>query len=170
MRRRSLLLLMLAPWPVRASDTVLDPETFLARAFDGAKPPEQTLWLDAALQQQLRPIFHHNYPQARLRYWRQGPRGAWILDDIGKEFPITAGFVVAAGQIERAQLLIYRESRGGEIRFPSFLKQFAGQRLETGRLAPDVDGISGATLSVEAMRRMARAALILDAASIAAPA
>ncbi|MDB5967774.1 MAG: FMN-binding domain protein [Hydrocarboniphaga sp.] len=160
------LLLALATFSAGAEEQVMAPEAFLARAFHDEKPAEEVIWLDAPLQSRLRPILRHAYPRARLSYWRSGRRSAWVLDEIGKEFPITAGFVVQAGRIERANLLVYRESRGGEIRFPSFLKQFAGQRLDNGdQLSPDVDGVSGATLSVDAMRRMARAALALAAAA-----
>jgi len=153
---------------VRADQVVLAPEEFLRQSFDaGAPPTPATLWLDDAAQDRLKPIFSHAYPQARLHYWRAGGKTVWLLDDIGKEFPITAGFAVKDATIDRAQVLIYRESRGDEIRFPSFLKQFAGARLKGAELSPQIDGISGATLSVWAMQRMARAALTLDA--LAAP-
>ena len=146
-----------------ADEVLLAPEDFLREVFDGNTPQAQSLWLDDAAQVKLKPIFDHNYPAPRLRYWRSGGRTAWILEDIGKEFPITAGFVVKDGEIEKARVLIYRESRGGEIRYPGFLKQFSGARLQDDQLTPDINGISGATLSVWAMQRMARAALMLTA-------
>lgn len=141
--------------------TLLAPDAFLHETF-GVTPAAKFLWLDDATQKPLIAIFGHRYPQARLRYWRVNGRTAWILDDVGKEFPITAGFVVRKGVMEKARVLIYRESRGEEIRLPAFLRQFEGQRLEEGNLSAEVDGISGATLSVWAMQRMARAALTLD--------
>lgn len=144
-----------------ADDVVLAPEDFLREAFPEKPPLVQSLWLDDAIQARLKPILEHSYPAARLRYWRIQNRTAWILEDVGKEFPITAGFVVNDGAIETARVLIYRESRGDEIRYPRFLKQFSGARLRDGELAQDIDGISGATLSVAAMKRMARAALLL---------
>ena len=147
---------------VRADTTYLAPDAFLHEVFGDAPPPPKLLWLDAAAQAQLKPIFGHAYPQARLRYWRADGKTAWILEDIGKEAPITAGFVVKDKAIDRARVLIYRESRGDEIRYPSFLRQFAGTHLQNDELAPGIDGISGATLSVGAMKRMARAALTLD--------
>jgi FMN-binding domain len=104
----------------------------------------------------------HTYPQARLRYWRAADKTVWILDEIGKEYPITAAFVVVDQQIERAQVLIYRESRGEEIHLPAFLRQFIGGHLDGERLSNKIDGITGATLSVRAMERMARAALVLN--------
>lgn len=86
----------------------------------------------------------------------------WILDEIGKEYPITAGFVIADHKIQRAQVLIYRESRGMEIHLPAFLAQFVNAYLDGDRLSNKIDGITGATLSVAAMTRMARTALLLN--------
>ena len=145
----------------RADEVVLAPEKFLSDTFDGHAPAPQVLWLDNATQAQLRPIFGHDYPAARVKYWRSEDRVVWILEDIGKEFPITAGFIVKGGAIDAARLLIYRETRGDEIRNPGFLRQFSGARLKGDALSEGVDGISGATLSVDAMKRMARAALVL---------
>lgn len=154
--------LMLGTAVAHADEVLLPPEDFLRQTF-GTPPPAQVLWLDDATQAKLKPIFGHSYPQARLRYWRSAGRTAWILEDIGKEFPITAGFVIGKGEVAAARVLIYRESRGDEIRYPSFLKQFDGVKLAGEHLQPEVDAISGATLSVWAMHRMARAALTLDA-------
>lgn len=120
------------------------------------------LWFDNALQEKLTAVLGHRYAQARLRYWRAQGKTVWILDEIGKEYPITAGFVVANQHIERAQVLIYRESRGEEIHLPAFLRQFIGARLDGDKLSQKVDFISGASLSVDAMQRMASAALLLD--------
>jgi hypothetical protein len=145
-----------------SDQVVLAPDIFLRDTF-GVTPPARFLWLDDATQKSLKPIFGHRYAQARLRYWRADGKTVWILEDIGKEFPITAGFVVRKGVLEKARVLVYRESRGSEIQLPAFLRQFEGQQLKEGNLSEDVDSISGATLSVWAMQRMAKAALTLDA-------
>ena len=149
------------------ADTVyLAPDDFLRQTF--SEPPAPALlWLDNNAQTQLTAVLGHRYPQARLRYWRSANKTAWILDEIGKEYPITAGFVVTDNHIERAQVLIYRESRGDEIRLPAFLRQFVGAQLDDtnnagNKLSKNIDGITGATLSVDAMRKMARAALVLN--------
>lgn len=144
------------------ADTVyLAPDDFLRQTF--SEPPQPSvLWLDQNIQNQLGAVLGHPYPQARLRYWRAAGKTAWMLDEIGKEYPITAGFVVGDHHIERAQVLIYRESRGDEIHLPAFLRQFVGSSLSDNRLSNRIDGITGATLSVNAMQRMARAALLLD--------
>ena len=145
----------------RAETVYLAPEAFVQEVF-GTPPQPELLWLDADVQQGLAKILGHPPRQLRMRYWRRDGKTAWVLDEIGKESPITAGFVVQDQKIERARLLIYRETRGMEVRYPSFLKQFVGATLGADQqLSRPIDGISGATLSVEAMGRMARAALFL---------
>lgn len=144
------------------ADTVYQTrEDFLREEF-GTPPPARVIWLDNAAQDKLKAVLGHAYGQARLRYWRADGKTAWILDEIGKEYPITAAFVVKNAALERARVLVYRETRGMEVRYPSFLQQFAGSGLQGGRLTKSIDGISGATLSVHSMERMARAALVLD--------
>jgi hypothetical protein len=149
--------------PVGAiADTVYQTrEDFLREVF-GTPPPPKAIWLDNATQEKLKAVLGHPYGQARLRYWRADGKSAWILDEIGKEYPITAGFVVKNGAIERVRVLVYREDRGMEVRYPSFLQQFVGARLTGDKLSKEIDGISGATLSVHSMDRMARAALLLN--------
>jgi hypothetical protein len=57
----------------------------------------------------------------------------------------------------------FRESRGWEIRYPFFTRQFSQLRLtNTGALSHGIDGISGATLSVKAATRSAKFALMLN--------
>ncbi len=144
--------------------TFQTPEAFIAEVFGAAPPPPSTLDLDGAKQSQVSAVFNRPYPQARLRYWRANGRTAWIFDDIGKEgyVPTTCGFVVANGAIESSKVLIYRESRGQQVAEPSFLMQLAGARASGNGLDRKVDNISGATLSVKMMARMARTALVFD--------
>lgn len=101
--------------------------------------------------------------QLRQPYWSDGREDVWILEEVGKEELITAGFVVVNGRIDHVRVLVYRESRGQEVREPAFLKQFGNAGLaQSNRLDRNIDGIAGATLSVGAMERMARLALYFD--------
>ncbi len=146
-----------------AADVYQAPDAFLIEAFAGHSPVLKTLWLTAAMQEKVVDILGHKYPARRLRYWEHVKRRAWILEEIGKEEPITAGIVVDSGKIERMRVLIFRESRGDEVRYPFFTRQFEGAELKPDRrLDRHIDGISGATLSVHALERMARLALYLD--------
>ncbi|NVJ98237.1 MAG: FMN-binding protein [Alphaproteobacteria bacterium] len=143
-------------------NTLVAPQAFVANAFGGETPKPKVLWLKPALQDNIAKIMDHKLPALRLRYWQEADRTAWILEEIGKEEPITAGFVVEGEKLLEANVLIYRESRGWEVKYPAFRNQFAGAMLEDDQsLSTNIDGISGATLSVNAMKRMARLALFL---------
>ena len=144
--------------------TFQTPEAFLAEAFGAQVPPASMLILNGDMQSQIRQVFGRAYPQARLRYWKSADRTAWIFDDVGKEgyVPTTCGFVVSNGRIETARVLVYRESRGEQVAEPAFLHQLEGAAASGNRLDRGVDAISGATLSVEMMQRMARTALTFD--------
>ena len=105
----------------------------------------------------------HDLGVLRVRYWHINDSTAWILEEIGKERPITTGIVIRQGKIELIKILIFRESRGWEVRYPFFTDQFKNVKLlETSELDKSIDGISGATLSVNAVTKLARLALTLD--------
>ncbi len=60
-------------------------------------------------------------------------------------------------------MLEFRESRGWEVRYPFFTDQYHGAGLaEHGAIDRRIDGITGATLSVAAVNRVVRLALMLD--------
>lgn len=147
--------------PAWGADQDEETQRFLREAFTQPPAPE-TLWLTKDLQPAVRAIMEHNYRATRLRYWRDGQRTAWVLEEIGKEMPITVGIAVDNGSIERVRVLVYRESRGWEVKSPKFTAQFFGARLADGlKLDRHIDGISGATLSVRALGKLARLALML---------
>ena len=140
----------------------LEPEQFLTEVFGDAKPDPKILWITKDLRVITTKIMTHSKGPRRIRYWAQGSQSAWILEEIGKVKPITTGIVINDGRIERVSVLIYRESRGWEVRHSFFTNQFLGARLvENYQLSSSVDGISGATLSVSALTRLAQLALYL---------
>ncbi|MCC7410666.1 MAG: FMN-binding protein [Gammaproteobacteria bacterium] len=146
-----------------ARGTYQEPGRFVADAFGGSAPAPRELWIHRALRAQIREVLGHDLGVARLRYWGGGGRTVWILEEIGKEQPITTGVVIQAGRIEQMKVLVYREIRGGEVRHPFFIDQFKGAALGPAfALDRTVDGISGATLSVRALDKLARLALLLD--------
>ena len=149
-------------------DVIETPQAFLTEAF-GATPPEaKFLELDGNAQSQIAAALGHPYQQSRLRYWLGNGQTAWIFDDKGKEGyqMTTSGFVVKGGVLQFARVIIYRESHGEEVTQASFLKQFEGAKANGTAIDKHVDGISGATLSVLMMQRMARAAITLDALAV----
>lgn len=81
---------------------------------------------------------------------RNGGRGVAFIDAvIGKHEPITYMVVVnAEGEVRRIEILEYRESYGGQVRYESWRKQFEGKKPgDSMRHGIDVNNIAGATLS-----------------------
>lgn len=137
-------------------------DEFLKEVFNNDVPKSQVVWVKGELRETLKDILGHNYAGLRIRYWQQDQRSAWILEEIGKEQPITFGIVINANKIEQVKVLAFRESRGGEIRHRAFTQQFKGVGLDGTQLDSHIDGVSGATLSVWAMMAVTRMALYLD--------
>lgn len=136
---------------------------FLAETLGTEQPQSDVIWFDEALRSIATEILGHPPGMMRMRYWHDGPRTAWIVDEIGKEKPITLGIVIQDSEIQRVSVLQFRESRGWEIRYPFFTEQFDGVRLDKNdRLSERIDGITGATLSVRAATRSANLALVLS--------
>jgi len=135
---------------------------FLGRAFSGSPPEPGMIWLSGERKSATRQLLGHDYAALRLRYWCKAGRSAWVLEEIGKELPITVGVVINESYISSLRVLTYRENRGGEVVTPSFTDQFNGVELdESDSLDVAIDGISGATLSVHALTRLATMALFL---------
>ncbi|MDT8450716.1 MAG: FMN-binding protein [Wenzhouxiangellaceae bacterium] len=155
--------LALAAGPAAAQGTYMEPDAFLDQAFSGDVPDAEAIWMSGPAAERVEEILGHPYPSLRIRYWARGGRSAWILDEIGKERPITTGITIDDGRIVGLKVLIFRETRGWEVRYPFFTEQFEGAALgDSGLLDRDIDNITGATLSVNAIRKLARLALYLD--------
>ena len=147
-----------------SGEDYLGRDEFLGLACGDNKPEMHKLWVTDETREAAKAAVGWFPPGLRLRYWQEGQCTAWILEDIGKDKPITLGIVVSGNRIERVDVLAFRETRGWEIRYPFFTNQFSGLTLAPdGYLSDSIDGITGATLSVRAVERVARLALWLDA-------
>lgn len=156
------LVLLACSGAFAADGELLSREAFLSQACGDAAPVASSLWLTGETGRIARQILGHEPDSLRLRYWRCGPSTAWIIDEIGKERPITIGVIVDDGAIRAVRILAYREPRGWEVQHAFFLDQFQGlMRRPQGGLTGRIDGIAGATLSVHAVRRVAELALAL---------
>lgn len=147
----------------------LDNDTFLQLGFAGQPYRGRLLILNKPLREKVETIMQRNWPAARLRYWQSGSRTAWIVDEIGKDLPITIGVVVGSDGIEQVRILVYREPRGGEVHQEFFTGQFNGLTLSDQQLSGEIDNITGATLSVEAVTRTSILALALHQHVMAGP-
>jgi len=140
-----------------------EPVDFLSEVFQGDTPKPNVLWLKEDLKEQVEEILSHRYKGRRIRYWQKENRIVWILEEVGKKKPITTGIVINSGRLEKMKVLIFRESRGWEVRYPFFTKQYINSGLKAdNKLDKTIDGISGATLSVRALTKLARIALLLS--------
>ncbi|NCN44667.1 MAG: FMN-binding domain-containing protein [Piscirickettsiaceae bacterium CG_4_9_14_3_um_filter_43_564] len=128
------------------------------------------MWLTGDKKQVSSQILSHSYYKIRVPYWQaenanrsRTAKTAWVLEEIGKEKLITIGVVIEEQKIQAVRILKFRESRGWEVKLPSFTQQFKGSQLnDKNQLTQTVDGISGATLSVRAVTHIARLALYLQ--------
>lgn len=157
------LCLLLSPGYLSAQSSVaVSMEGYGARYFPGEDNSWQTLWINKTQREQIQEILNHSFSQIRIRYWGEGHRTGWIFEEIGKELPITVGVIVEDEKIVDLTVLEYRESRGGEVIYPFFTSQFNAASLSQGKtfgLDKPIDGITGATLSVRALKKVATLAL-----------
>lgn len=141
----------------------LQPEEFIKSYVKNKKEASKTLWLNKELKSEIGKLLGRPFNTLRIRYWTHEKSTIWILSEIGKTELITFGFVIKDNAITVAKVLVFRESRGGEIHNKFFTKQFLLCKLnQKNKLTSKVDGITGATLSVNAMKKTAKLALYLD--------
>jgi hypothetical protein len=129
----------------------------------GGECQQETLWLSGELGDRIHTILGSRYSTVRLHYWMRAEKVFWQLDVMGKVEPITFGIVTHRGKILELSVLKYRESHGMEIRRSTFLDQFKEATLDpSGNLSIRIDGIAGASISVNATVKAAKMALVLD--------
>jgi len=163
MRTLVLFISLLFLQPVMAKGVYQTPLAFLDQTFSGDVPSASSIWLTAQKKQVISAILQHSPSFIRVKYWQHESKTAWILSEVGKEKPITVGVVIDDGKIQQLKVLTFRESRGWEVKHSFFTRQFDHAGLDQEQhLDKSIDGISGATLSVRALKKIARIALYLE--------
>ena len=163
-RRSALLasLLTLAALPVRAAaqEQLLTREQALKEVFpEAATTAEETRTLSATQRGRLehdlgRRIDEDEILVSRVFDASGGLRGyAVVSEEVGKYRPIT--FMVGVNpdfSVRDVAVMVYRESRGGDVKRKRFLNQYRGKSardpIDVNR---DIINISGATISVRSM-------------------
>ncbi|WHZ26136.1 MAG: FMN-binding [Nitrospira sp.] len=88
---------------------------------------------------------------------------AVVQNTIGKHKPMT--YMVGVdneGSVSNVELLVFRESRGSEVRKKRFNAQYEGKTvLDPVRINKDITNITGATMSVRSMSAGIKRALVL---------
>jgi hypothetical protein len=143
-------------------EKVLDVQVYLTKkqafkvAFPGAdKVDREKKWPTDAQKVAIGKICQQEIDVRRINFY-VGKKGDSILGyalidhQIGKSFPITFMTVLNVdGTVRDVEILIYREPRGWETRYPSFMDQFTGMKAESDYRT--INSITGATLSVRAL-------------------
>ena len=160
---RSLLILLLFFHLSCQATEYQSRDEFLAEAFSGQPPKAKSFWISKDLKASVAEILQHRPGFLRTRYWQEEQQSVWILEEIGKTKQITVGVIIYNHQITRLKVLAFRESRGWEVKHAFFTDQFKQASLDQDlSLSQAIDGISGATLSVRALNKIARLALLFD--------
>lgn len=129
----------------------------------------------ANLEQTLgRPLYEPEYVVRRIYGERRTGTGeraalppllgyAVVTEERGKYRPITMLVGVdTSGRVAGVQILVYRESRGGEVAREYFLRQYRGKAVgDPIRLNRDIINISGATISVQSVNAGVKKVLAL---------
>lgn len=152
--------------PALANEGVYqEPRDYIDAMFSGSPPDPKVLWLKGDTKEEVEKILEHSYSKLRVKYWLKDGRSVWILEEIGKEKPITTGVTISGNQtIENIKVLVFRESRGWEVKYTFFTDQFTNASIKPESpwyLDTNIDGITGATLSVDALQVLARMAVYL---------
>lgn len=138
-------------------------ENFLYQAFSEPPPKAKLFWIQKALQPSVKKILQHKPGFIRTRYWQNDSQTVWILQEIGKTKPIKVGIIIQNHRITKIKVLAFQESRGWEVKHAFFTDQFKDISISDDlSLDKPIDGISGATLSVRALKKIAQLALFFD--------
>ena len=148
---------------VNAADEILDKNTFLKSALGVSDlPTHKYLIIKDDVEDGLFKIMKDSYHMPVIKYWKVGNKVAFILEAIGKHEYITTGYLVENNEITDAKVLVYRENYGYEIKYDYFLDQIKGNTLKTSsKLSKKIANISGATMSVNSMRKLSKLSLFL---------
>ena len=108
------------------------------------------------------------FPEDSFRAFKAESNGkidgyAVIQETIGKHRPIT--YIVGVtpdGRVSDVEILVYRESKGGEVRIKRFNSQYEGKTVQDPiRINRDIINITGATMSVRSVSAGVKRALVL---------
>ena len=148
---------------VSASDEILKRDNFLKSSLGVSTVPMHSyVILKDDIESGVSKILGDSYHLPVIKYWKVGNKIAFVLEAIGKHEFITTGFVVENNQISDVKVLVYRENYGYEIKYDYFLDQIKGNKTQAnGKLVKRLANISGATLSVNSMRRLSKLSLFL---------
>lgn len=147
----------------------LTPAEALQRIFkDSAEVYKQDFQVTPQMQKQAQKLLGYELPRSVYSFYLGKSGGkvdgyALIDEEVGKVLPITfITRISPQGKVEVVEIMVYRESRGGEVQDKRFLNQFKNKSLQDEiRLHGDIINITGATLSSRALVVGVKRALVL---------
>tara|TARA_Y200000002_G_scaffold368831_1_gene362324 strand:+ start:135 stop:641 length:507 start_codon:yes stop_codon:yes gene_type:complete len=146
-----------------ASDDILDQKKYLKSALGVSElPMHKYLIIKDDIENGIYEIMNDTYHTPVIKYWKVGNKVAFILEAIGKHEYITTGYLVENNQITDAKVITYRENYGYEVKYDFFINQIKGNSLKSSnKLSKKLANISGATMSVNSMRKLSKLSLFL---------
>jgi len=114
--------------------------------------------INDSIQQKAKSLNNSELPKKSYSFYLGKTNGkvdgyALIDEQLGKALPIT--FITklnTQGQVEQVEIMVYRESHGGEVASKRFLNQFKDKRLNDElRLHGTITHVTGATISSQAL-------------------
>lgn len=158
----TVVLSMLSSSLAGAEEKEFDLQVYLTKkqafeiAFPGAdKIDKERKWLTDEQRKEIADLSHQRVDEKRLTFFvgkKNGkPMGYMLIGHrIGKSFPITYMVVLNIdGTVRDVEIMVYREPRGWEVRYESFLSQFFGRDADSD--FREIHSLTGATLSVNAI-------------------
>jgi len=139
---------------------LLFPKSQQVRAEDLKPTPDQKVRIQERIG--------WKFPEESFRIFKAETNGkvdgyAVIQETIGKHRPIT--YIVGVtpeGRVSDVEILVYRESKGSEVRMKRFNSQYEGKTpLDPIRINKDIINITGATMSVRSVSAGVKRALVL---------
>jgi len=120
------------------------------------------------VEEKAKKLLNYDLPKASYTFYLGKTEGrvdgyALIDDEVGKVEPITfITRISPEGKVDQVEIMVYRETRGGEVTSRRFLNQFREKILNNElRLHGNIVNVTGATLSSHALVKGVRRALAL---------
>ena len=154
--------------PVFAAEYLTIPAAQQALFPEADRFVDATLHLSDAQRSAIRKLSGVRQRETEQKVWRAEKQGrllGWFIVDevVGKhEFITYAAGITPPGTLLGIEVLVYRETYGGEVRGAAWRKQFQGKTLaDPFKLDQDISNITGATLSSRNLMNGAKRLLAL---------
>jgi H+/Na+-translocating ferredoxin:NAD+ oxidoreductase subunit G len=158
----------LTPEEMGQEDVYLTPEEAAKLMFPKSdRIRKEVLTLHPEQKTLIQELIGWNFPETSFECFigeTNGKTDGWALiqNTIGKHKPMT--YMVGVnpqGEATNVEVLVFRESRGSEVRTKRFNYQYEGKNLHDPiRINRDIINISGATMSVRSMSAGVKRALV----------